>query len=75
MKRSTNFNGRAVYRKLGANDLVETLRFLGMTDEEIKDAMLKKQQQKKCTCWPGQVSDIHMQSCPMFGADIAKPEG
>lgn len=41
MKRSVNFNGMKRYRNLGANDLIATFRFLGMSDAEIKAKMLE----------------------------------
>lgn len=50
MKRSVNFNGfqakhRTKYNT--AQDFVDTCRAVGMTDEEIKAAVLKMQEDQK----------------------------
>lgn len=43
MKRSVNFRGsrRKQLSKLGPQALIDTMRFVGMTDEQIKEALLK----------------------------------
>lgn len=47
MKRSVNFNGfKPQYRTISAQDFVNTCRALGMSDEEIKEMVLKMQAAK-----------------------------
>ena len=47
MKRSVNFRGsrRKQLSKLGPQALIDTMRFVGMTDEQIKEALLKSKQE------------------------------
>lgn len=47
MKRSVNFNGfKPQYRNISAQDFIATCRAVGMTDEEIKEMVLKMQAAK-----------------------------